>query len=65
MIKALARLVNHDGIISATEDPARGTYAGDLPFNQQSRTVTFEVRADLYDDAHMPQGVNNRLSGSP
>lgn len=56
-IRALATCVNVGAIASLTEEPMTGVYASGVPFDQQTRTVTFVVNADRYDLGFNPQGV--------
>ena len=56
-IKALATCVKPGAILSLTETPQRGTYTSGVPYNAQTRTITFVVDADAYDLGHNPQGV--------
>ena len=51
MIRALARCVNQAAIIHTVEQPERGTFRGDAPLDQQTRTITFVVHAKTYDSA--------------
>lgn len=53
-MKALAACVNVDAIVQMVEEPMRGTYRSSVPMDEQTRTVTFVVRARDYDAKFPP-----------
>lgn len=64
-IRALAACVNQGAIHSLIEEPMTGVYAAGVPYNAQTRTVTFVVNADAYDLGFNPQGVERPRATGP
>lgn len=56
-IRSLASCANIGALESLTVEPAQGVYASGIPYDAQTRTVTFVVNADAFDLGHNPQGV--------
>lgn len=54
VIRALAGCVNVGAIIQVVEEPTRGVYRSSVPMDEQTRTVTFVVRARDYDGKFPP-----------
>lgn len=53
-IKALAGCVNAGAIVQMVEESQRGIYRSSVPLDEQTRTVTFVVRARDYDGKFPP-----------